>query len=129
MRFPSPKAFQVFVSAARTATTSSNAYFNDEGYRGVRLYINFSAVSGTGSNVISIQVKDPITGTWKNLTGAVSAAIVAPTTGPTLLEVYPGCIAVANEVVNRAIGKQFRVTSTAGTADAMTFSVAAEWLT
>lgn len=127
MRVPAPFTFTILSSAARTATTSSGSYFNEYGYRGVRVYIDVTADPAAASVTFSIDIQDPISKDWKAFLS--SAAITAVTTGPTLLEVYPGEVAVANEVLNRHIGKLFRVTATAADSDSMTYSVAGEWLT
>lgn len=123
-----PFTFTILSSAARTATTTSGVFVNSEGYRGVRIYIDATDSAATPSVVFTVEVRDPIGGDWKTLTGATSTAVTGATTGPNFLDIYPGCVAVANEVVNRAIGKSFRVVATAGDADSLTYSVGGEWL-
>lgn len=126
MRYPFPFDFTIFPSAARTATASSGVYVNTDGWRGIRIYIDVTADPASASIVYSVEVKDPVSGDWKSILD--SAAVTGVTTGPTILDVYPGSAAVTNVVADRHIGKAFRITRTAGNSDSITDSVGATWL-
>lgn len=59
------KSGTLLASAARTANTASAA-FDGSGYKGILVFLNVSAASGTGGLNIQIQYLDPVTGTWMN---------------------------------------------------------------
>jgi hypothetical protein len=122
-----PQWRTVLASASRTATNSSPEIHNPGAYRGVRLFIDITAVSGSSSVVFSVHVKDPVGGDW-SATLLSSAAQTATVTAPVMLLIYPGATAAANAAVSVPIGRSFRVTATHGTADATTYSVSAEWI-
>lgn len=123
---PAPKRGVALASLARTATTQSSVINVPRGYRGVRVYIDVTAVSATPSVVFSIQKKDNVSSDWGDL--LASAAVTAATTGPTFLEVYPGIGTTANRSLGAHIGDSFRIGYTAGDADSMTASVGYELL-
>lgn len=116
----------VFASAARTATVSSSTIQVPAGIRGVRVFLDVTAISATPSVVFSIEVKDPIGGDWKTLLD--SAAVTAALTTPNLYTVYPGLTETAKVDASAHIGRLFRVTATHGDADSITYSAAAEFL-
>lgn len=107
----------LLASAARTATVSSSAQTNYNG-KGVRVFINATASAATPSVVPTIEVYDPVSGTWTAiLTGAAITGA-----GHTVLTVYPGATAAANVTVSNHIGKVWRLTMTAADADSLTYS-------
>lgn len=125
----------IIPSAAHTngAVTSDEMY--NASARGVRLYINITAV-GVGDVTTKIQVKDPVTDTFVDLVGATTAA--HNTNGTLTLTVYPGITAAAgtastSTTVNTVLGTSWRVVSTVanatGTTDTtVTFAVSGEYL-
>jgi len=110
----------VLASAARTSTISSADQTNHNG-RGVRVYVNVTAVAATPSIVVTVEGKDPVSGVYTEI--LASAAITG--TGMTVLAVYPGCAAVANAVANVALPRTWRVTATHADTDSITYSVGA----
>lgn len=113
----------VFASGARTATPTPVDNSND-GYRGVHLIINCSAITSSPSVVFTIQGLNPITGV--GYTVLASAAIVG--TGVTVLRVFPGATASANVAANDCLPSAWRVIATHGNSDSITYSVAANLL-
>lgn len=115
----------LLASAARTATVSSSdiRLYNA---RGVRVFINATALAATPSVVPTIEMKDPVSGAYTAVLTGAAITTAAPT--HVILEVYPGSTAAANLVASRPIGGVFRLTMTAGDADSLTYSAAYEAL-
>lgn len=114
----------ILASAARTAETNSADQTLRAGLRGVRLSVNVSAIVDTPSITVNVQVKDPVSGTYTTVLS--SAAIVG--TGLTHLMVYPGCVAVANKVLNEPLARTWRVNVAHADTDSITYSIAADLL-
>ena len=108
----------LLASAARTATVSSAPQTNYNG-RGVRVFIDVTASAATPSVVFTVEVADPISGTYTAV--LTSAAITGA--GHTVLRVYPGITAAANLAASDILGRTWRVTATHGDADSITYSV------
>ena len=111
----------VLASAARTATTTSStitAYG-----RGLKLYINVTAITDTPSVVFKVQDIDPLSSAVKSTAVITSAAITA--TGLTVLTIYPGLTPAANTVVSDVVPRNFNVVATHADADSITYSVSA----
>lgn len=108
----------VLASAARTATTNS-ADFTNINAKGVRLFINVTAVTADPSVVFTLEVKDPISSTYTAI--LTSAAITG--TGHTVLTAYPGATAAANVTVSMPLSRTWRVTATHADSDSITYSV------
>lgn len=108
----------VIASAARTATNSSADQTNHN-HRGVRVFINTSAIGVAPSTVFSIEVKDPISGVYTSILASVAIAA----TGHVILTVGPGLTAAANTVANMVLGRTWRVTATHGNGNSHTYSV------
>ena len=117
----------VLASAARTATANSSDMEN-RAARGVRLFLNVSAVSGTTPTLdVKVQVKDPISDTYIDLPNAAFAQ--KTTTGSDELTIYPGVTTAANRAVSTALSQKWRVVATiGGTTPSFTFSVAAAYI-
>ncbi len=107
----------LLASAARTANTNSTDQNNTNG-KGVHVHINITAWTA-GSITVTIQGKDPVSGTYYTI--LASAALAA--TGLTVLRVHPGLTAVANLAANDFLPRVWRVAVTVGTADSITYSV------
>ena len=91
-------------SAARTANTTSSTLTNYN-CRGVKLWLNVTAASGTGGLTLYLQGKDPISGNWTYDSGAGGQPTVT-TTGVWGYEFGPGASAgatgtTASDNVNR----------------------------
>lgn len=88
---------------------------------GAAFFVNVSAISGTGATLTPIlEGKDPVSGSYFTiLTGpAITAA------GISVLQAFPGMIAVANQIANSILPRQFRIRWTlAGTTPSATFSI------
>ena len=110
----------LLASAARTATNYSNPQTNHY-HRGVKVFIDCTAVTDTPSVTFSIQERDPIGGDYKTI--LTSAAVTAAITAPVVLTVYPGCVAVTNVVLNEPLPRTWRLLATHADADSITYSV------
>lgn len=110
----------LLASAARTATVSSSDITN-YGAKGVRVFINATALAATPSVVPTIEVKDPVSGVYTAVLTGAAITTAAPT--HVVLTVYPGATVATNVTASNVIGKTWRVTMTAGDADSLTYSV------
>lgn len=117
----------ILSSAARTASGQSDAQSNWQ-YRGVRLYLDVSAVSGTSPTLdAKVQTKDPVSGTWVDLPNASFAQKTGA--GTDTLVIFPGVTATANRGVSDALDKNWRIDYTiGGTSPSFTFSVGAVYI-
>jgi hypothetical protein len=113
-------------SGAAPAGTYVTPDLQNLSHRGIKLYINISAVSGTGPTLtVTIQGKDPVSGQY--FTVLVSVALA--TTGETVLTVYPGLAATANVGANDVLPATWRVQAlVAGTTPTVTATIAASLL-
>ena len=102
-----------------TVTQNSPDLLNPYG-RGVKVFVNTTAI-GTGSITVTIQAKDPGSGSYATL--LASAAIVTNATG--VYTVYPGLDAVANVSANDILPRQWRVSVTANNANPANYTVGA----
>lgn len=109
--------------AARTVTTHSADFINYNG-KGAQVILNITVASGTGGLQATLQGKDPISGTYYNLT-ALPTAVVA--TGIKVYELFPGAsTAGAGDITVRTAGvlpRTFRINVTAGDTSSYTYSV------
>lgn len=109
-----------YPSASRTATTYYSEEFSMEGKRGVRLFTTPTA--GAGTLVVTVQHKDPLSGTWADVTGASSSSVSGTTMH--VLTVHPNLVASTNVNVQQPMGPSFRVKAVVST-NPLTFSCAA----
>ena len=118
-----------FPSAARTATANSQAQ-RLQGHRGIRVYLNVSAASGTTPTLdMQIQVRHRQANTWFTPTGWAFAQITGTTATPVTFVIYPGAIAVANGVINQPAPDEFRLRAViGGTTPSFTFAAEVEKL-
>ena len=103
--------------AVATATVNGTDQTNYNS-RGVTVVL-VTTVIGTGSITLTIQGKDPASGTYYTL--LAGAAVVTNTTNR--YTVFPGATAAANVSVNDALPYQWRVIVTANNANAATYTV------
>jgi hypothetical protein len=108
----------LLASAARTATTSSSDQQNYSA-KGVRVFINVTVHAVSAAIVPTIEVKDPISGTY---TAILTGASIT-TTGHTVLTAYPGATVAAGVTLAIPLSKTWRVTMTPGNANSATYSV------
>ncbi len=109
------------ISAARTGTTNSADIINYNG-RGVTLFLNVTAASGTGGLTVNIQVKDPVSGSYFTAYAAAAAVI---TTGLKAYNAFPGAAGAGNytNTVNFQIPRTFRIGVTVGDSSSYTYSI------
>lgn len=114
-------------SAARTTTANGTTITNASG-RGAMFYINVSAASGTTPTlVVQLQVQDPVSTSWIDITGAATPTITG--TGLSMLTVCPGISEAANTKVAQGLPRVFRFRWTiGGTTPSFTFSIGAQYL-
>lgn len=109
----------LITSAARTATNSSADQTNYNG-RGVVVFVNVT-VAGTGSITVTIERKDPISGTYSTI--LASAAIT--TISHNIYQVMPSMVVAANSKADEILPRTWRVTVTHNNANSITYSVGA----
>ena len=123
----------IFPSAARTESADpdglgaglyASAEMHNFGAKGVDIFVDTTS-SGSGTVAVKLQKKDPGSGTWHDIAGAVTATLNDPADAN--LTVYPGIAETANVSVSDHLGLTWRVVATVATASA-TFSVGAVYL-
>jgi hypothetical protein len=102
-------------SAARTTHPTATVLTNTQ-YKGVKVYIDVTAFSGTS---ITFTLADSATGTTYT-TVLASAALAA--TGQVVLTVYPGLTETANIDASAVLGRKWKITTT-GTITSVTYEV------
>ena len=109
---------EAYASAAFTATAGRTAQVN-RGHRGVRIYVDVSAVSGTSPTLdYKVQTKDPSTGDWIDMPGAVFTQFTAAASQE--LVIYPGIAETANVSVSDVLPRDWRLHGTIGGTDTPT---------
>jgi hypothetical protein len=114
-----PVEVTVLASAART-TTQTQADQTNQGAAGIVVILNMTVV-GTGSVTLTIQGKDPVSGSYYTL--LAGAAVTTNSTN--VYRVYPGLTAAANAVASDNLPRTWRVLVTANNANSATYSVGA----
>lgn len=115
----------IFASASRTAAAYTSDEMHNPNCKGVRLYVDITDVGAAGTLTVKIQTKDPATGTWVDLAGAVTTALAAVAT--TTLLVYPGITETNNVDVSSHLGSAWRVVATVAS-NAVVFSIGGDYL-
>jgi hypothetical protein len=113
--------------AARTATTSSADQTNYNA-KGVLVYLNVTAASGTGGLQVQVQGKDPVSGNYYNLTSAPTAVIATTGSTPKVYAMGPSYFSTGGAVTQnttQALPRTWRVQVVAGDASSYTYSVSA----
>lgn len=112
----------VTLTAAGAGTTNSDDQTNLYG-RGVVVFANISAKSGTIAVTVSVQGKDPVSGEYYTI--LTSASLTA--TGFTTLTIYPGATATSNVSASEPLPLTWRVQVVSGTGvtPSVTMTVAA----
>ena len=123
----------IFASAARNQTDDPDGlgagiYVSPEIHnfsaRGVDVFVNTTSTT-TGTVIVKLQKKDPVSGTWFDMAGATTTTIADP--ADEYFTVYPGIGETANVSISDNLGIIWRVHATVATA-AVTFSVGAVYL-
>tara|TARA_R100000963_G_C4607021_1_gene78717 strand:- start:184 stop:585 length:402 start_codon:yes stop_codon:yes gene_type:complete len=117
-----------FTSAARTATANSDDIVAPSTAKGVRLFLDITAASGSSPTLdVKVQAKDPLGGLYVDMVGAAFAQ--QNSTANLDLVIYPGVAASSNRRVSDIIPKNWRVVATlGGSSPNFTFSVLVEYL-
>lgn len=98
-------------SANRASGTVTNSGdFTNRNGRGLNIYTNISA--GAGNVTVKVQSKDPISGLYADIPGAVTAALAG--VGTYLMQIGPGLTTVANISVPALVGRVIRISQTTG---------------
>jgi len=124
---PANSSITIFPSDTRTATENSGDKKNHQ-WRGARFHLDVTAASGTTPTLdVKLQAKDPISGKYFDIPGAVFTQKTGVITDD--LTVYPGIAETANETVSDIIPQVFRAVATiGGTTPSFTFSLAATFV-
>ena len=112
-------------SAAKTASFNG-ADVENKGHRGLTLFLDVTAVAGTSPTLdIKLQAKDPTSGKYFDVPGAVFAQMTA--TGQAMLTLYPGIGETADVSVSDILPGLFRFAATIGgsAGQSLTFSLGA----
>jgi len=120
-------SFEAVAAAARTVTENSDDIKN-LGFRGVTLYLDITAASGTTPTLdIKLQTKDPVSDGYVDMPGAAFAQKTGA--GSDTLTVYPGVGETANRSVSDVLPEDWRIVSTiGGTTPSFTYSIGAVYL-
>ncbi len=121
--FPKKQA-TLLASLLRVVATYTSDDQTADGRKGVILYIDVTAQNGTSVVAVKLQGKDPVTGNWVDIAGAVTAALSALTT--TTLTLYPGVGEAANVLISDVLPPIWRISATVTNATSLTFSVGAD---
>ena len=110
-------------SAARTAAYTGEAMRNP-GAVGLRVDVDISAIAASPSVTFKIQKQNQASGAWSD----VLASAAKTATGTFSLTVSPSVLAAANAVAQVEAPGVWRVVTTVGDADSMTYQIAYEYL-
>lgn len=96
---------QSYASAVRAATMTGDDNRKAPGNLGVKAVLDVTAVPGVDTVQLVIENKDPVSGKYVQVLAAAARSSI----GTDTLTVYPGMIAVANQVANDAVADTYRV--------------------
>ncbi|KJS23146.1 MAG: hypothetical protein VR72_02985 [Clostridiaceae bacterium BRH_c20a] len=119
---PVNTTLKILESAARTATATS-ADLDNRFAKGVLITLDVTAAADTPSIVLSVEVKDEVSGKHETIFTA-SAAVTGVGTHSYLI--YPGAAAAADDIAQVAgfpLPKTWRVKVTHADEDSITYSV------
>lgn len=112
------QSFVSLASAARTAAVTGVDVASNSA-DGVRVILDVTVDPAAASITLTIQGKDPISGSYYTLlTGAAVAGV-----GTTTYTVYPPITAVANVAASAVLPSVFRINMAVADTDSMTYSV------
>ncbi len=116
---PTQVGFAVFGAQVFAEGANNSSDFTNLHYRGVRLYLDYTAESGTNPTLdLQVQTKDPVSGKYFDMPGALFVQTSAPRTRE--LVVYPSMAAVNNLAVSESLPLTWRVVATVGGTDTPT---------
>lgn len=106
------------LATATTHTTRNSGDKTNYNWRGIKVFLNM-VTAGSGSVTISIEVKDPVSGSYKAI--LIGTAVTAD--GVYCYTVYPGIEPIANEAVSDVLSRIFRVVATHNNGNDMEYTV------
>ena len=125
-----PQIVSILPSGARTVTPTDQAMLRgrgSDGYSGIRVLVNVSALTASPDLVVTVQGYNPITDQWFSV--LIGTAITDVTgTGQYVYKVFPGATPSAGATANDVLPGTWRVITTHGDADSITYSVTVELL-
>lgn len=128
---PELEEFRVLAADARTASFNGDAFTNAR-HRGLRLYLNLTAVSGTLSPTLDVklQTQDAESLVWGDMANAAFPQLTAA--GLFMLVIYPGInqavVGTASRVSN-VMSRRWRLVHTIeGSGPSFTYSVGGLYL-
>jgi hypothetical protein len=115
--------FSIFPSVAQSATLNGQKIENLGHHRGIKLYLDITAVTGTNPTLdVKLQSFDKLSEKWFDIPGAAFAQ--KTTTGQSTLTLYPGSPETANESLSDVLPDTWRtVVTIGGTTPSFTFSL------
>jgi len=114
----------LLTSAARTVTENSSDETNFYGNRGVVLVVDVSAITATPILTPKLQLKDPVSGNYKDIWTAATNLIAVGTSAYLFGLGGSGAAGDYVEGVNILLPRIFRFRMIHGDADSATYSVA-----
>lgn len=117
-----PRTFETYLPLAARATHPTAVSVQQGAYRGVKIYVDITAFSGT-SITFTVQALDPLNGT----VSTVLASAAKTGTGAFTLTVYPDTATVANVALADVAPRAWQIT-TSGTITSVTYSISYEKL-
>lgn len=104
--------FSALASGARAASGNTPDFTNISG-AGAIVFVDITAVAGATPNMtVKLQSKDPVSGNYVDIPGAVTASLTA--IGTYMLAVRPGITVVANQAIAQPVPRTFRLVYTIG---------------
>ena len=97
-----------------TSGTTSQPYAHNEMARGIKVFVNVSALGGSGTLTVTLKGVDQFTG--NSYTILASTAIAS--TGLTVLTVYPGLTASSNVAANDCLPDTWFLSAAVGVSSA-----------
>lgn len=107
------------IASSLRNTNGDSGDIENFGFDNFAFFVNISATAGGGTATLTIEAKDPLSGSYFPV--LVSAALAA--TGQTLLQVGNDIIAAANLAANAMLPQFYRVSWVIGGGGSVTFSV------
>ena len=124
------KEITIKASVATTTTENSGELTvpANAGVKGVAIFFDVTAVSGTPTLDVTVDRFDLASGKWLAIVGGALAQITTAV-GQIDLVIYPGIAETANRTVSDHIGERWRVVSTiGGGTPSLTYSIGATYL-
>lgn len=114
----------ILASSARTATVTSDTLKNN-GAKGVILFLNVTAASGTGGLQVQAQALDPVIGTALAINSAPTAVTA---TGLKTYVIYPGHSAGATQSTSGVLPRLWNAKVTAGDGSSYTYTLSYQYV-